>query len=184
MKKTKLYTLLFALLFSFNGIAQEQEGGQVEQNLNQLKQEYIQTKLELSENEINAFAKLYEQYETERKALRQKTKADRRSLQEKKHLRYEEIAELSEEEAMELLEGRLKRQEEMLKLERKYIEQFTKTISAKQVLQYKQAEREFRKELLRAAMEERREGAQNVNERMKRRMKRMKELKRQEEMKQ
>ena len=190
MKLNKIALLLLCAFMSTGIFAQgertKEEKEKIEAELSQLKQDYIQLKLDLTEQKLTEFKTLYDKYEAEKRALKKQMKQEKRNLDHRKRMRAEEIENLKEEEALKILKSKLENEKKLLQLEEKYINQFTNTISAKQVLQYKQAEKDFRRELLKMAMEERKESMEarrKVDAKMRARMREMREMKRMKELK-
>jgi len=190
MKVERLTMLLALFTIGLNLMSQERTkekaNSENEIRLNEMKALYIQAKLDLSESKLEAFTKLYNQYEMDKDKLKKDARKERRAMNTKRRMTSEEIDALKEEEAMKLLHAKLKQQEALLRLEKSYLEQFTSSISAKQVLQYQQAEKDFKRDLLKMVMEERKNSEdynKRLNEKMKGHMKEMREMRRIRQMK-
>ena len=189
MRINKSALFLLCAIIGPSLFAQEEKSREnrekMEAELSELKQEFIQLKLDLTEEKLSKFTTLYDQYEEEKKTLKKQMRQERRSQEKQRRMEADEIEKLREEEALRLLKGKLENERKLLELEEEYIDQFTNVISAKQVLQYKQAEKDFRRELLKVAMEERRESMEarkRVDTKLRARMREMREMQRMKEL--
>jgi hypothetical protein len=121
--------ILFALLFSMIGLfAFAQRGEQVEG----IKIAFLASKLNLDTKIAERFWPVYNQYDDEMRAL----------IREKKNAKHDENASV---------EDILETEQKALDLKKKYSSQFLKIISNEQLSNLFQAEKEFRKMILRRA---------------------------------
>ena len=134
--------ILSLLLFSPTLQAQP---GQRANRVQAIKVGFITERLELSSTQAVAFWPVYNDYEMElresRKAFRQKYKDGN--------------ADRNETEAGQYIEDNLDFQEKTLELRRKYKDKLLKTISAQQLAELYEAERDFKKLLLQQLRERR-----------------------------
>jgi hypothetical protein len=145
MKKVINILMMGTFLIGTSVFAQEEENNK-EDLLNELKMEYIEEAIGLSSEEQLAFEKVYEDYELKRKELRLEQRKEIRAV--KKSNSAESEAEISEEDAKKILMMKFENQREMMALEEEYTNKMIETFSAKKVLEYEKAEREFKRELL------------------------------------
>lgn len=116
-----------------------------------LKIAFITDRLDLSSSEAQSFWPLYNEYEHDRQALR-----DREHNQIRSKMR--DAANLSEKEASNLLDQYLDFEEEEEELDKKFLEKATKVISAKKTLLLLRAEEEFKRQLIRQYHQKRSNG--------------------------
>jgi hypothetical protein len=145
MKKLVLSLGIVFLAIS-GSIAQEMKEDK-RQMMEKLKQTYIQEELQLEEEQMKEFNKIYSEFQQEKELLKEEMHEVRKRHHEMK-LDEERLKEMSEEEALKVLQSKLEREAKLLEIERKYLDQMVESISAVKVLEYKHAEREFKRELL------------------------------------
>jgi len=109
------------------------------QNIQNAKIAYLTEKVNLTPEQSQRFWPLYNQLETERNSLRERSKA----------LRFENIESMSDAEIRTALNNRVNWRQDELDLDKLYMEKFQKVISVRQVATLYRAEREFTKVLLR-----------------------------------
>jgi hypothetical protein len=106
-----------------------------------LKVAFITERLDLNTKEAQEFWPIYNEYEEDREALRQKERGQIRN-------KIKESENLSEKEATDLLKQYLKFEEEEEELDKAFIEKVTKVISAKKTLLLLRSEEEFKRQLI------------------------------------
>lgn len=134
MKKNILFTTVL-ICFSFVVLAQRPNAAKVEQ----AKIALLSTKLNLTEQQAVKFWPVYNQYMAEIKVVYQKRKQANNAL--------ENIDASSDSDVERALNQLMQSQEEELAIRKKYRNEFSKTLSVKQIAKLMQAEKEF-KELL------------------------------------
>lgn len=143
MKKLKLVfiLLLFITLSSLTGQAQDRHSPPSKerlQNIQNAKIAYITEKISLTPEQSQKFWPIYNQLETERNALRDKSRS----------LRFENIDAMSDAEIRTALNSRINWRQEELDLDKQYMDKFTRVISVRQLAALYRSEREFTKVLL------------------------------------
>ena len=146
MKRIAIILLANVLLIGSNAFAQGESNK--EDLLNELKMEYIENAIGLSAEEQVEFEKVYEEYELKRKELRLSHRKAMKEIKKNNSASAEAEAEVSEEEAKKILMMKFENQREIMALEEEYTNKMIETFSAKKVLEYEKAEREFKRELL------------------------------------
>ncbi len=106
------------------------------------KSAYITTKLELTTAEAQVFWPVYNEYDAKKETI---MKANRENNKKIKN-----IETLSDKETQAIIDEQLANEEKLLALKKEYTGKFTKVLSVKKVVKLEIAEREFRKELLKA----------------------------------
>ncbi|MGV3505356.1 MAG: Spy/CpxP family protein refolding chaperone [Adhaeribacter sp.] len=99
---------------------------------------YLTSKLDLSPEQAQKFWPVYNQYDAERNKMHYKTRISRP----------EKLAAMSEQDLREKLLTRLEVQQNMLDLDKTYMDRFLKVISARQLAILYRAEDEFPRVLL------------------------------------
>ena len=141
-RKVILGTLLCGLFVS-NGFAQvldediERPGDKVQA----AKVAYITQWLNLTPQESERFWPLHNEYETEMDKVRRKYKPAKSPK------------DMSDAEAERLIVSRFDMEQELLELKRAYFQKFKTAISPRKIVEFHQAEKEFRKDLLRKIRE-------------------------------
>ncbi len=118
--------------------------GQRNQNhekIKALKVAFITEKLDLSSKEAEAFWPIYNNYEDKREALRQKERTQIRA-------KIKAANELSEKEAKDLLEKYISFEDEEEELDKAFLKNINKVISAKKTLLLLRSEEEFKRQLI------------------------------------
>ncbi len=145
MKKS-IVVLLLILITTVASYAQR-GGGRPMERIHAAKMAYITDRIHLTAAQSADFIPLYNEYEQElksiRKAYRQKFPKDEKGPED-------DIA------AKKFIDDNLDYQQDVIQLKRKYNDRFLKIISATQLADMNQAEREF-KQLLMQRMKERRD---------------------------
>jgi len=144
MKKLILVTL--TMIF-FAGWSHAQQPGKkkFEEKLNSMRIAFITQKLDLSADEAKAFWPIYDAYTAERRSLR-KDKRDAQSRTPKS---------ITADEAEEMIEGSFENDAKEIELRKKYYDQLKAVIPVEKVAKLAKVEREFRKKILKAAKERR-----------------------------
>lgn len=146
--KKKGYLLLLLLAFACNIVAAQPR--EKYERIHAIKVGYLTDKLHLTPDQAAKFWPVYNQYEEEHRSLRKKFLMEYRDKQQ----------DMNKEEAMKFVEGNLDYQEAELNLKRKYKEEFLKTITAQQLAELYQSERDFKKMLIQQ-LRDRRMGKQS-----------------------
>lgn len=141
MKKTGYLLLLLAFMCNMVA-AQPRERFE---RIHAIKVGYLTDKLHLTPEQAAKFWPVYNQYEDERHNMRREYLAKYRDNQPNR----------DREEAMKYIDDNLDYQEAELKLKRKYKDAFLKIISAQQMADLYQAERDFKKMLIQQLRERR-----------------------------
>jgi len=112
------------------------------EKIKSLKVAFITEKLDLSSKEAEAFWPIYNDYEKKREALRQNKRKEIKA-------KMKNADELSEKEANVLLAKYLRFEEEEEELDKIFLEDTSKVISAKKTLLLLRSEDEFKRQLIR-----------------------------------
>jgi len=139
--KRLLYLLI---LISLPVLAIGQQQQERFERIRALKVSYITEQLKLSSDQAARFWPVYNKYEDEVRTVRRSLAA-----------RYKEMnAGASREQARKFIEDNLEYQSQVLELKKKYKDELLKTISPQQLARLYEAEREFKKMLIRQLREE------------------------------
>ena len=109
----------------------------------------ITQRLDLTPGQAEKFWPVYNEFNNKRRALRQELISERKTT---------DPSNLSEEEGKELMEKAMAIKQQELDLEKEYSDRLLKVISARQLLELKKAEKDFRDMLLRRLQERRGRG--------------------------
>lgn len=139
--KAPVLILIMMLLMHTTTTAQERR----QERVHALKVAFVTDKLKLTAEQAEKFWPVYNQYEEDLKALRQRFMQQYKKGSER----------ISEQEARKNIEDNLDYQEQLILLKRRYQESFLKVISAKQLSELYVAEREFRQLLIQKLRERR-----------------------------
>lgn len=112
------------------------------EKIKSLKVAFITEKLDLSSKEAQAFWPIYNDYQKEREALRQKERTEFKG-------KIKEADKLSEKEAKDLLERYIRFEDEEEELDKVFLKNVSKVISAKKTLLLLRSEEEFKRQLIR-----------------------------------
>lgn len=134
--KKKGYLILMLLAFACNIVAAQPR--EKYERVHAIKVGYLTDKLHLTPDQAAKFWPVYNQYEDEQRSLRRKFLMEYKDKQQG----------MDREEAMKFVDGNLDYQEAELKLKRKYKEELLKTITAQQLAELYQSERDFKKILI------------------------------------
>jgi hypothetical protein len=115
--------------------------------IEKLKKEYLLEQLELEEGQQGKFEDLYDDYTESKIALRQERIENRQEIRTK--LGEGSGDEMTEGEASDILQAQINRQMDMLDKEREFQQNMIAQMGAVKTLKFYQAEKNFRKELLR-----------------------------------
>ena len=135
LKKIILTILLFA---SAQFYAQKKHD---HERIKSLKIAFITERLDLSTKEAQAFWPIYNKYQEGREALRQKKRKQIRS-------KMRESENLTEKEAHNLIKQHLVFEEEEEELDKNFIQEVAKVISAKKTVLLLRSEEEFKRQLI------------------------------------
>lgn len=111
------------------------------EKIKSLKVAFITEKLDLSSKEAQAFWPIYNEYQEKREALRQKERTQIRG-------KIKEANALSEKEAKDLLEKYIRFEDEEEALDKTFLKEVSKEISAKKTLLLLSSEEEFKRQLI------------------------------------
>ena len=111
------------------------------EKIKSLKVAFITEKLDLSSTEAETFWPIYNDYQEKRETLRKKERTEVRS-------KVKEVNQLSENEAVALLEKHINLKNEKEALHKAFIKSVNKEISAKKTLLLLRAEEEFKRQLI------------------------------------
>lgn len=138
MSNLKKIVLTILLLASTQFFAQKRYDNE---RIKLLKIAFITERLDLSSKEAQVFWPIYNEYQENREALRQRERSQIRS-------KIRDSENLTEKEANELLRQYLKFEEEEEELDKNFIQKVTKVISAKKTLLLLRSEEEFKRQLI------------------------------------
>lgn len=139
MKFNKLFiTLLLCFAFAFQAFAQR---AQDQQRIKTIKIAFLTERLSLSSDEAEIFWPLYNEYQAEKQRLRE---TEKRQI----HQALRDRQDFSESEARNLLERYLSLEEEQEELDKDFIKEMSKTLSARKTLMLFKAEADFKRQLL------------------------------------
>lgn len=111
------------------------------EKIKSLKVAFITERLDLSSNEAQAFWPVYNEYEKNREALRQKERTQIRH-------KIKSADELSEKQAADLLEKYISFEDEEEALDKAFLKKVSSVISAKKTLLLLRSEEEFKRQLI------------------------------------
>lgn len=141
----KQVTLLMLMLLTFTaGFAQSGKQQRMEK-IKSIKVGFITDRLQLTPDQATKFWPVYNKYEDELRSVR------RSFFQQYK----DQKKNMDEETSRRFIEDNLEYQEEELKIKKKYKNEMLKVISAQQLAELYQAERDFRKMLVNELRERR-----------------------------
>jgi len=143
MVRKLLFGTLFCCLFAGSGFGQvlDEEIERPGDKVQAARVAYITRWLDLTPQESERFWPLHNEYEGEMEKIRRKYKPLKRP------------EEMTDAEAERLIVSRFEMEQELLALKREYFQKFKNAISARKIVQFTLAEKEFRKELLRKMRE-------------------------------
>jgi len=127
------------------------QNGQRYERIKSLKIAFITERLDLSTDEAQAFWPIYNAYEENREALRQRERIQIRS-------RIRDSESLTEKEAKDLIGQHLKYEEEKAQLDKKFLQEVSQVISAKKTLLLVRSEEEFKRQLIKQYRQKRNGG--------------------------
>jgi len=137
----KRYLLVVLMIGLFTNIATAQRG-QRKQQLEQLRKQFIEEKLGLSDNAADQFWGVYNKYEEERKGVRREMRRLKASFNA-----------LSDIELAAAIDRYFQLQEKELKIDKKYFLELKKVITIRQIAVLYQAENKFKQEVLKKIRE-------------------------------
>jgi len=136
----KCAVLVLTIIISASVQAQDRE--LKEERLETQKIAFVTTKLALSPDEAKLFWPIYNEYKSQHKSL----KKDLRNI----GLQAERMEELTEQEAGELINEMLSKEEQEILLKREYVGKLEPVIGNKKIASLFAVEREFREQVLRS----------------------------------
>ena len=128
-------TLIITLLLTMNVVAQSPEK---RERIKALKVAFITEKLELTESEAQKFLPIYNTFEENMHNFRKDFYKNRKM----------DIANVSEQEAKNILNNMIKTENEKNQLKEKFMNDLLKVIPAKKIIKLKITEDEFNKQML------------------------------------
>jgi len=132
--------LVIACLFSLSAFAQEKPSKEKkEDKVKAWKIAFITERLDLTSEEAQKFWPLFNAYEAEQKAIREKNKLDADANKD---------GQVSEEEAEKALTKQVEMHQAQVDLMKKYNNEFKKAIPARKIVLLYQANEDFKKVLL------------------------------------
>lgn len=133
--------LLFGLLIiSMVGVAQPGPGGgERSEMLRSARNAYLNTRLNITAEQSQVFWPVFNELDAKRRELRQSLNVNKG----------EADGPLSDDEAREIIEKRMKLRQEELNLEKEYYSRFLDILSPQQVILLFKAEEEFRRRVIR-----------------------------------
>lgn len=144
MKKIIITSLLFSLCLGSLWSQEQRPSGELRQRLEAMKVAFITEKIGLSPEQAQQFWPLYNDYQDQQKAVRQKYKPQKR------------LQLMSDAELKTHLLNSLEQEAELLTLKRTFFETAQSSISIRQIVLLREAEKEFNKEVLRRMVERQR----------------------------
>ncbi|MEI7595470.1 MAG: Spy/CpxP family protein refolding chaperone [Bacteroidota bacterium] len=142
MKTNKIVFLLLLSAFSFKSVAQNPEFDEKREKLEAQKIAYITTQLSLTPEESAAFWPIYNKMEQEKRTM---MKECHKGIHEKGK---PDIKNMTDDQLIKLSSMEFESQQKMLDLRKKYHQEFLKVLSIKKVMLLYEAEKDFKKELL------------------------------------
>ncbi len=144
MKKVFLGAVLMLLFFSATYAQQGRMGQQRKERIEAFRVAYYTEKLQMTSEESQGFWPLFNQFEDEQQALREKY-----NLQGKK------LEFLTDAEVKDYIMNQLEMESEQTKLKKDYILQIMEVLPVRKVAMLQRVNREFKKELLKEIRERR-----------------------------
>ncbi len=147
-KQLMMLLLGFCMLFAAGetkaqGKPDRKNKEEMESKINELRKQYFNEKLALTETEQKAFWPLYDEYKTKDKALRD-------SFQRK--YKKNEVVFMDDKKAEEYLNAMLKLKDDQNNLYKEYIAKYRKVLPVKKVAMLPMLEKDFKKEMMKKAM--------------------------------
>ena len=139
MKTIKLLSLFILLSFFVGAFAQKSEQG--DDNIKTFKIAFITKRLDLTSDQAEKFWPVYNQYQEELRALREKNKKALLNV-------YLNIDNLSEKDMEKVLDDEIAFHQSELDVTKKYVPKFKTVLPVRKVLKLFKAEEEFKSELL------------------------------------
>ena len=133
MKKTK--HIFFSVLLVFSALLLFSQGGNKREKIEALRVAFISDKLNLTPDESQKFWPVYNEYQDKLKAARKEFKKQPDVFS-------------TDKEAQEFLDAELLLKQREFSLYKEYYEKLKKTVPLKKVAALRQAEEDFKKELL------------------------------------
>lgn len=130
--------IVILLLFTTLSFAQDRKS---REKIKALKVAYLTEHLELTSKEAQEFWPVYNEYERKRNELRKKQWVEIKS-------KLKDVGGLNEQEAQALLNSYLKIEEEEEELEKNFLNNVSKVITAKKTLLLMRSEEDFKRQLI------------------------------------
>lgn len=154
IKQTAILLLLITPFLSNPIFGQGKAKEKLQQKKAEIETErvaFYTTFLNLSPDEATKFWPIYKEYTQKQKEIRKNT------MKGVKNLRAKPIDQLTTAEANEMIKAELSMKQALLDLEKEYVGKFQTAISIQKVAKLKQAEGEFKKELIKKAREKKKQ---------------------------
>lgn len=148
---SKVFIILLMLLFSANSFAQirgERQQDNMRQKIEAQKVAFITNKLDLTPEEAQSFWPLYNEFEIKRKSIQ-------KELVIAPPPPPEEIWQMSDKEAEEMIQGYFLQAQTMLDLKIEFYKKIKNVISVKKIIILFEAEKEFKRILIEKIQEHR-----------------------------
>lgn len=142
----KNYIILAVILFLGTSLMGQSRNRDRDDKIKSLKIAYITDELDLSPEASQKFWPVYNEHDKVSHEIRHKVK---RSVN---------VDEITEQEALVLIQKRTSIEEEILAENKRYIEALKEVISAKQMVQLFEAERNFKRKMIRTLQEKKKSG--------------------------
>lgn len=145
MKKSNITIILMAFLLSASPIFaqdQSQKRAAKKEKIKAMKIEFIKTELSLTESEAQAFWPVYNKHEGNVKKLRMEHREVRKKLKGKS------IDEMSDAEALEVVDGEMLFRERKMDLDKNFHADLKRVLPIKKVLKFHKAQHQFKRKLL------------------------------------
>jgi Spy/CpxP family protein refolding chaperone len=147
MKTKLLFTAIALCVFSFTGLAQQQQRGggahqqEKRENIDAMKIAFITNKLDLTPEEAQKFWPVYNQYNDKLQELRKKRKQDERDAKQK-------FDEMSDKDVEQMIDNDLAMRQKEMDLQKEYTTKFKTVLPIKKVAKLYAAEEQFKMVLL------------------------------------
>jgi|SRR5690554_3296010 len=148
--KSDIFTFLVILLFSHVAWGQQNANARIQKsNIEAQKVSYITAQLELTPQQAQDFWPLYNAYRSELQNLRKETKQSHNPKRDAER-------ELSDAQLNEIIKAEFVFDRQKVDLDEKYFERYKTVLPVSKVADFYAAERDFKRELLKALKENRR----------------------------
>ena len=136
----KKYIFIITLFLTLSYTANAQKG---RERIKALKATYITNAIDLTSAEAEKFWPIYNEYSTKINTLKMNMNNGARKMKQ-----FNNLDQLTDKEAENMLSNRMKQEKDILKLKINQIEALRKVISAKKIMKLQKAEGDFNRKLL------------------------------------